>query len=226
MTWLFPLWLGISVPILAIFYILGIFFKNGALVKNKSLARYYVLPKCAGSYICVSGAALALACQKENPLVHLVFWALVLCMAGDFFIEMNIIAGGLSFGLAHCLLMAYVLSLSAISLASLVLWIAGIGAALLLFAKNIPSMGRLLAPFLVYITVLIGDFALAAPLAAAKKPCYILLAAGLLCFVASDMLLGKRHFGARQPLMSRLLMFLYYASLYLIQASLWLPLGA
>lgn len=221
MNLIFPVWLCISIPTLIILYIVGIFFKNGYMLKQKSLGKYYVLPKCAGSYLCVSGAALALIYHGENPFLHLLFWALVLCMAGDFFIELNVIAGGLLFGLAHCLLIVYMLSFTQPELLSFFLWAIGFSAALILFRKNIPSMGRLLFPFILYISVLIGDFALAVPLALTAKPHCIFLAAGLLCFIISDMLLGKRFFGARQPWISWLLMFLYYSAIYMIQISLW-----
>lgn len=221
MNLIFPLWLCISLPILIVLYILGIFFKNGYLLKHKALAKYYVLPKCAGSYLCVSGAALAIVCHGESPLSHLPFWVLILCFAGDFFIEIHIMAGGIFFGLAHCLLMAYALTLARLHFYSLLIWAGGIFAALIVFRKNIPSMGRLFLPFILYITVLTGDFALALPLVWTAKPRYIFLAAGLLCFIISDMLLGKRYFGARQPWVSRLLMLFYYSALYLIQISLW-----
>lgn len=51
--------------------------------------KFYLIPKCAGSYICVCTAALALVLEGKNPLTNLVFWGLIFCMAGDFFIELN-----------------------------------------------------------------------------------------------------------------------------------------
>lgn len=222
MDLIFPVWICISVPILAAFYILGIFFKNGQFFKNKTMAKYYVLPKCAGSYVCVSGAALALVYRGDNLWTSLLLWALVLCMAGDFLIELHLLAGAVSFGIGHCMMMLYLLSSYPFHFSSIILWFLGVSLIIFMFHKNIPSMGSLLFPFLIYISVLIGGFSLAIPAIRTKEPRSFVLTAGLLCFVISDVLLGKRHFGARQPWISRVLMFLYYMALYLIQISLWL----
>lgn len=183
--------------------------------------KYYLIPKCAGSYICVCTAALALVLEGRNPLADLLFWGLIFCMLGDFFIELNLIAGGISFGAGHILLIIWALGQASFHPASLVVWIAELILMVFVFKKEIPRMGKLFLPFIIYAAVLTGDFAIAAVLPFTAGIRFLPFAAGILSFQVSDMILGKKQFGKPDTFKQKLLMFLYYLALYLIAASLW-----
>jgi len=177
--------------------------------------KFYLIPKCAGSYICVCTAALALVLEGKNPLTNLVFWGLIFCM------ELNLIAGGISFGAGHILLILWALEQAPLHPASLVVWIAELILMVLIFKKEIPLMGKLFIPFIIYAAVLTGDFAAAAVLPFTAGIRFLPFAAGILSFQISDMILGKKQFGKPDTFKQKLLMFLYYLALYLIAASLW-----
>lgn len=215
MLTLFGVWSFFAVAQIAAFYFLGF------LLKTHNLQKYYILPKCMGSLVCIGTACMAILLNKDKPLENLLFWGLVLCLAGDFFIEYHLLIGGFFFGCAHCIMMGYVLTQANPGLGSLVLWTAGLLIMLFLFRKELPRMGRLFLPFLLYSAVLTGNFALAAMLPFTVNITYLPLALGLLSFQISDIILGKRQFGCRSFWCSPILMMLYYLALYLAASSLW-----
>ena len=203
------------IPVIAALYIIGFLFKKNG------LGRYYPLPKCAASFLCAGTAALACAFLGRSPSGSILFWVLMLCMAGDFLIEYHLIAGGMAFGAAHCLIMLYVLLEAPPRPDALVLWAVIFILFLLVFRPQIPRMGKLLLPFLLYCAVLTGGFSLAVFLPFTKGMSFFPLPLGLSAFLLSDMILGKRHFGSQKPYLSEILMALYYLALYLIAATLW-----
>lgn len=211
----FPVFAVAAAILTAVCYFIGFSVKSG----NK--AKYYVIPKCAGSLICVFLGILALLLQGRPVFSNLLIWTLLLCMAGDYFIEYKLMAGGLSFGAAHCLLMVYSLLQAPFHPYSILIWAAGFIFVCLLFKKDFPAMGKLITPFILYVLLLVGDFAIAAALPFTVNSGYLPLAAGLLSFVASDLMLGKRQFGHGGLLHSKLVMLFYYMALYLMAISLW-----
>lgn len=218
MTSVFWMWSLVAVPVIAALYCIGFLFKRA------SLEKYYVVPKCAASFLCVGSAVLAVGLAGGQPWRHPLFWALVFCLLGDFFIEYKLIAGGLSFGIGHCILIVYALSIVKPKPPAILLWIAGVAVVVLIFKKEIPQMGKLFLPFLIYVTILVGDLATALMLPAVNTG-FIPYAAGLACFVCSDVILGKRLFGHKHPALPIILMILYYAALYLIAAGIWFTAG-
>lgn len=211
----FAIWSLAAVPVIAALYIIGFLFKKNG------LGKYYPLPKCAASFLCAGGAALGCVFCGYTPSLSLLFWALMLCTAGDFLIEYHLIAGGMAFGAAHCLIMLYVLSKAPPRPGAFILWAAILVLFLLVFRPQLPRMGKLLVPFLLYCAVLTGGFSLAVFLPFSMGISFLLLPLGLFSFLLSDMILGKRHFGSKKPYLSECLMALYYLAVYLISATLW-----
>lgn len=208
----FLIWSIAALPLLAAVYIIQFVIPR----------KYYLISKCAGSYICVCTAALALILSGSSPLTHLVFWGLIFCMLGDFLIEFHIVAGGLSFGAGHILFICWLLSLAPLHPASRVLWIGELLLTAFLFRREIPKMGKMLLPFLLYVCVLTGDFSIAVLLPITCGPAFLPVSLGLMSFQVSDMILGKKQFGEPDAFKQKLLMFLYYLALYLIASVLWL----
>lgn len=211
----FTVWSLTAIPLITALYFIGFLFKDNGLQKC------YALPKCAGSFLCVCSAAMASVLSGGLPFDSLLFWALVLCLAGDYLIEYKITAGGIAFGGAHCLILLYSLDKGPAKPISLVIWAIVFSVFILAFHKQLPCMGKLLVPFICYAAVLTGGFAFAAALPFSAGMRLLPLPAGLLCFQISDMILGKRHFGCRNPHLSHILMALYYLAIYLIAATLW-----
>lgn len=212
---MFTVWSLFAVPLAAVFYCMGFLFKKSG------LGRYYPLPKCAGSFLFAGGAALAYAAAGQAPIACLLFWALILCLAGDFLIEYHLIAGGLAFGAAHSLIMLYLIRTSPVIPADLVLWAVIFALFLFLFRAEMPRMGGLLVPFLLYAAVLTGGLAFAVLLPFTRGIAFLPLPLGLLSFLISDMILGKRHFGCQKRYLSEILMAFYYLALFLISAAPW-----
>lgn len=221
---IFTVWSLVAVPSIAALYCMGFLFKRPGMEK------YYVIPKCTGSFLCVGSAALAIALgwgrstgSDSHLLGMMLLAALALCMLGDFLIEYKLLAGGTAFGIAHIVLVLYALFQIPLTTPTVLLWVVGIVIMLLIFHKEIPQMGNYFVPFLAYVAILVGDLVTAAMLAFSDSA-YTIYALGLLCFVASDTILGKRQFGHDHPALPKILMALYYMALYLMAASLWFTL--
>ena len=52
-----------------------------------------LIAKCAGSFLAVGSAGLALALQGDNPLARAVFWFFVLCTLADALLELAFVPG-------------------------------------------------------------------------------------------------------------------------------------
>lgn len=104
---IFCVWSLVAVPSIAALYCMGFLFKRPGIEK------YYVIPKCTGSFLCVGSAALAIALGRSasgnwsSSMGIMLLLALALCMLGDFLIEYKLLAGGLAFGVAHIVLVLY-----------------------------------------------------------------------------------------------------------------------
>ena len=79
MTSVFWMWSLVAVPVIAALYCIGFLFKRA------SLEKYYVVPKCAASFLCVGSAVLAVGLAGGQPWRHPLFWALRVLSSGRFF---------------------------------------------------------------------------------------------------------------------------------------------
>ena len=210
-----PLWLCVAVPFLAAAW--GFFvwmYPRGS--------RLCVIPKCVGSLVCVVSACLPLWLRGQSAAVNPVVWALLFCTLGDLLIEWKVVLGGLSFSVAHVLLIWWILGQGSVFWVSFFLWVFCVAVFFLLFLNDRPQIGNLILPMAGYILILTGDFALGAVLPVLQGGRFIPLAAGLACFVVSDAILGKNHFSGYSKGKHRTLMALYYAALFLISITWWL----
>lgn len=208
-------WSCMAVPLIAACYLTMILMDGGGLKKAS------VLPKCTGSFVCAVTAGLAVLQGGGNPLAHPVFWALLLCMAGDYLIEQQMVAGGLAFAAGHIVLTVWALGQAPFHWVSLLIWATALAALTAYLYGCRRQMGGMALPLLLYGAILTADLAVAAVLPFTAGGAFWTLAAGLLSFVLSDAILGRNVFGEAKPWRSKLLMALYYLALYLIAATPW-----
>ena len=126
--------------------------------------RESLVAKCAGSFLAVGSAGFALRFAGENPFAQVIFWFFLLCTAADALLEISFVPGMLVFGAAHVCLIFWLWGLSSPTWWSLALWVAVYILTAVLFRKELPTLGKLTAPFLLYPALLGGSLALAAPL--------------------------------------------------------------
>ena len=98
----------------------------------------------------------------------------------------------LVFGAAHVCLIFWLWGLSSPTWWSLALWVAVYILTAVLFRKELPTLGKLTAPFLLYPALLGGSLALAAPLPFTAGARWWPVALGCLLFYVSDMLVAKK----------------------------------
>lgn len=212
----FVLWLCISLPLLLICYILF------SWLSTKIKKQYSVIIKGAGSFLCVASAWLAVSAAGDCPWFHPAVWALFFCMLGDIFIEWNFIAGGLSFSVAHSILIFWMFYQGWMHFGSIFVWLVTLVVLCAVLRKEAQTMGKMAPLLFLYGMLLTGDFALAAVLPFLQGIAYLPMAAGLFCFVASDTVLGKDMFGVSSKRNQWILMALYYGALYFISITLWM----
>lgn len=212
----FLLWLCISLPLLLICYVL--FSWLGTKIKKQ----YSVIIKGAGGFLCVTSAWLAVSAAGDCPWFHPAVWALFFCMLGDIFIEWNLIAGGLSFAVAHGILIFWMSYQGWMHFGSIFVWLVTLVVLCAVFRKEVQAMGKMAPLLFLYGMLLTGDFALATVLPFLQGVAYLPMAVGLFCFVASDTVLGKDMFGVSSKKNQWILMALYYGALYFISITLWL----
>ena len=90
-----------------------------------------------------------------------------------------------------------------------------------LFRKELPTLGKLTAPFLLYPALLGGSLALAAPLPFTAGARWWPVALGCLLFYISDMLVAKNQLSRWPDKWQKPIMALYWAALYLISTGAW-----
>lgn len=191
------------------------------ILRREGLMRQSLVAKCAGSYLAVASAGLALCLKGEFPLMQPVFWFFVLCTAADALLEIRFVPGMLLFGAAHVCLVIWLWGLAPAGLLSLGVWAAAYGTAFWLFRKEIPKLGKLLVPFCLYPALLGASLALGLALPFTSGGGYWALALGTLCFFVSDMMVAKSELSGLSPSWQKPVMLLYWAALYLISAVLW-----
>lgn len=183
--------------------------------------RESLIAKCAGSFLAVGSAGVALRLAGENPLAQVVFWFFLLCTLADALLEISFVPGMLVFGAAHVCLILWLWGLISPTWWSLGLWVAVYILTAILFRKELPTLGKLTAPFLLYPALLGGSLALAAPLPFAAGARWWPVALGCLLFYISDMLVAKNQLSRWPDKWQKPIMALYWGALYLIGAGLW-----
>ena len=205
-------WSAVMLPVLAALYITR-FWMNAP--------KFQVLPKCAGSFVCLGTLGVGLYLSGKQPFAHLAFWALFLFMLGDFLIERRLELGGAAFAAGHLLLITWIVNQGFFTWWCVPVWLVAAGSLLAVFCRDRNRMGRLAGALGLYGAILTASFACAAVLPFIAGDWYWPFAAGLLCFVLSDAVLGKNELHKPSASKQWLLMALYYAALYLIAASFW-----
>ena len=183
--------------------------------------RKSLIAKCAGSFLAVGSAGFALRLAGENPFAQVVFWFFLLCTAADALLEISFVPGSLVFGAAHVCLIFWLWGLSSPTWWSLALWVAVYILTAVLFRKELPTLGKLTVPFLLYPALLGGSLALAAPLPFTAGARWWPVALGCLLFYISDMLVAKNQLSRWPDKWQKPIMALYWAALYLISMGLW-----
>lgn len=183
--------------------------------------RKSLIAKCAGSFLAVGSAGFALRLAGENPFAQVVFWFFLLCTAADALLEISFVPGMLVFGAAHVCLIFWLWGLSAPTWWSLALWVAVYILTAVLFRKELPTLGKLTVPFLLYPALLGGSLALAAPLPFTAGARWWPVALGCLLFYISDMLVAKNQLSRWPDKWQKPIMALYWAALYLISIGTW-----
>ena len=177
--------------------------------------------KCAGSFLAVGSAALGMAFSQEGPGTPWVFWFFVLCTIADALLEISFVPGMLVFGAGHVCLILWLWGLATPSWWSLALWVAVYVLTALLFRKELPTLGKLTAPFLLYPALLGGSLALGLPLVFLLGWEWWPVALGTLLFYISDMLVAKNQLAHWDDKWQKPIMALYWGALYLISMGVW-----
>lgn len=183
--------------------------------------RESLVAKCAGSFLAVGSAGFALRLAGENPFAQVIFWFFLLCTAADALLEISFVPGMLVFGAAHVCLIFWLWGLGSPTWWSLALWVAVYILTAVLFRRELPTLGKLTAPFLLYPALLGGSLALAGPLPFTAGARWWPVALGCLLFYVSDMLVAKNQLSRWPDKWQKPIMALYWAALYLISMGLW-----
>lgn len=212
---LFLIYSCIAIPVWAAQFALYFFLRRAGRMKESLAA------KCAGSFLAVGSAALGMAFSHEGPGTPWVFWFFVLCTIADALLEINFVPGMLVFGAGHVCLILWLWGLATPSWWSLALWVAVYVLTALLFRKELPTLGKLTAPFLLYPALLGGSLALGLPLVFLLGWEWWPVALGTLLFYISDMLVAKNQLAHWDDKWQKPIMALYWGALYLISVGLW-----
>ena len=126
-------------------------------LRSAGRERESLIAKCAGSFLAVGSAGLALHLAGENPFSQVVFWFFLLCTIADALLEISFVPGMLVFGAAHVCLILWLWDLAAPAWWSLGLWVGVYVLTAVLFRKELPTLGKLTVPFLLYPALLGGQ---------------------------------------------------------------------
>lgn len=212
---LFLIYSCIAIPVWVAQFALYFFLRSAGRMKESLVA------KCAGSFLAVGSAALAMAAFPQGPGMPWAFWFFVLCTIADALLEISFVPGMLVFGAGHVCLIAWLWGLATPSWWSLALWVAVYILTAILFRKELPTLGKLTAPFLLYPALLGGSLALGLPLVFLLGWEWWPVALGTLLFYISDMLVAKNQLAHWDDTWQKPIMVLYWAALYLISMGLW-----
>lgn len=212
---LFLIYSCIAIPVWVAQFALYFFLRSAGRMKESLVA------KCAGSFLAVGSAALAMAAFPQGQGTPWAFWFFVLCTIADALLEISFVPGMLVFGAGHVCLIVWLWGLATPSWWSLALWVAVYILTALLFRKELPTLGKLTAPFLLYPALLGGSLALGLPLVFLLGWEWWPVALGTLLFYISDMLVAKNQLAHWDDTWQKPIMALYWAALYLISMGLW-----
>ena len=212
---LFLIYSCIAIPVWVAQFALYFFLRRAGRMKESLAA------KCAGSFLAVGSAALGMAFSQEGPGTPWVFWFFVLCTIADALLEINFVPGMLVFGAGHVCLILWLWGLATPSWWSLALWVAVYVLTALLFRRELPTLGKLTAPFLLYPALLGGSLALGLPLVFLLGWEWWPVALGTLLFYISDMLVAKNQLAHWDDKWQKPIMALYWGALYLISMGVW-----
>lgn len=212
---LFLIYFCIAIPVWGAQFALYFFLRRAGRMKESLAA------KCAGSFLAVGSAALGMAFSHEGPGTPWVFWFFVLCTIADALLEISFVPGMLVFGAGHVCLILWLWGLATPSWWSLALWVAAYILTAILFRKELPTLGKLTAPFLLYPALLGGSLALGLPLVFLLGWEWWPVALGTLLFYISDMLVAKNQLAHWDDKWQKPIMALYWGALYLISVGLW-----
>ena len=212
---LFLIYSCIAIPVWVAQFALYFFLRSAGRMKESLVA------KCAGSFLAVGSAALAMAAFPQGPSTPWAFWFFVLCTIADALLEISFVPGMLVFGAGHVCLIAWLWGLATPSWWSLALWVAVYILTAILFRKELPTLGKLTVPFLLYPALLGGSLALAVPHMLFRNLRWWPVALGTLLFYISDMLVAKNQLAHWDDTWQKPIMALYWAALYLISMGLW-----
>lgn len=212
---LFLIYSCIAIPVWVAQFALYFFLRRAGRMKESLAA------KCAGSFLAVGSAALGMAFSQEGPGTPWVFWFFVLCTIADALLEISFVPGMLVFGAGHVCLILWLWGLATPSWWSLALWVAVYVLTAILFRKELPTLGKLTAPFLLYPALLGGSLALGLPLVFLLGWEWWPVALGTLLFYISDMLVAKNQLAHWDDKWQKPIMALYWGALYLISMGVW-----
>ncbi len=212
---LFLIYSCIAIPVWVAQFALYFFLRRAGRMKESLAA------KCAGSFLAVGSAALGMAFSQEGPGTPWVFWFFVLCTIADALLEISFVPGMLVFGAGHVCLILWLWGLATPSWWSMALWVAVYVLTALLFRKELPTLGKLTAPFLLYPALLGGSLALGLPLVFLLGWEWWPVALGTLLFYISDMLVAKNQLAHWDDKWQKPIMALYWGALYLISMGVW-----
>lgn len=212
---LFLIYSCIAIPVWGAQFALYFFLRRAGRMKESLAA------KCAGSFLAVGSAALGMAFSHEGPGTPWVFWFFVLCTIADALLEISFVPGMLVFGAGHVCLILWLWGLATPSWWSLALWVAAYILTAILFRKELPTLGKLTAPFLLYPALLGGSLALGLPLVFLLGWEWWPVALGTLLFYISDMLVAKNQLAHWDDKWQKPIMALYWGALYLISMGVW-----
>lgn len=196
------------------------------LLRKHRLEKLSLIAKWAGTFLAV-GSVLSGLLPKNSVSILLspFLWFAVLCSLADVLLEIKFIPGMALFALAHaCLIVA--LFPTASETWGLLVWVLAMAAAVVLFRRELPKMGKLAIPACLYVAVLSNTLALSvtAPFATGDLR-YLALTAGALCFYVSDLMVAKQEFGGmdrrKKEQLQKPIMALYWLAQYLIAAVVW-----
>lgn len=190
-------------------------------LRRAGMMKESLIAKCAGSFLAVGSAAFALAAQGGVVTIPLVFWFFVLCTIADALLGISFVPGMLVFGAAHVCLVLWMWGQGSPTWWSLALWIALYLLTAVLFRKELPTLGKLTGPFLLYPALLGGSVALAVPLPFLLGERWWPVAIGAVLFYISDMLVAKNQLAHWDKKWQKPIMALYWGALYLISIGLW-----
>lgn len=211
----------ISLFVLPFAIAIGVLFTilNG---KKENLGKLYVFAKVLCSLLFVAMAILGVYLKGENPLSHLVVWALILFAVADGTIELNFMLGMANFLVGHVLFITWVIMKTGFTPAIFALLVPAFIIMMIIFRKSIASMRFKAIPLFAYALLLCTEMAVCVMAGLAHGAGFFLLAAGGVMFYISDIFVAKGEFMTISRKEGAFLMILYWGALYAYSATLWL----